>query len=166
MLFGYDDRYIIIDCGVQFPDSSMIGIDFIIPDGACRAEIERIAMQAVASIERQLGYEPKDVSMTKCGYDIESFVPEERREDGTCIRFIEVKGRRADADTVTVSKNEILTALNKPDAYILAIVLVNGDERKITYLQKPFTSPPDFGAVSVTYKMDDLLKQGMVILER
>lgn len=32
MLFGYDDRYIIIDCGVQFPDSSMIGIDFIIPD--------------------------------------------------------------------------------------------------------------------------------------
>ena len=32
MLFGYDDQYIIIDCGVQFPDSSMIGIDFIIPD--------------------------------------------------------------------------------------------------------------------------------------
>lgn len=32
MLFGYDDKYIIIDCGVQFPDSSMIGIDFIIPD--------------------------------------------------------------------------------------------------------------------------------------
>ena len=135
-------------------------------DGACRAEIERIAMQAVASIERQLGYEPKDVSMTKCGYDIESFVSEERREDGKCIRFIEVKGRRADADTVTVSKNEILTALNKPDAYILAIVLVDGDERKITYLQKPFTSPPDFGAVSVTYRMDDLLKQGTCIFTR
>lgn len=32
MLFGYDDQYIIIDCGVQFPDSSMIGVDFIIPD--------------------------------------------------------------------------------------------------------------------------------------
>ena len=32
MLFGYDDQYIIIDCGVMFPDSSMIGVDFIIPD--------------------------------------------------------------------------------------------------------------------------------------
>ena len=112
-----------------------------------------------------MGYEPKDVSHLKCGYDIESLVPENLRENGSSLRFIEVKGRRADADTVTVSKNEILTALNKSDAYILAIVLVDGDERKITYLQKPFASPPDFGAVSVTYRMDDLLKQGTRILE-
>ena len=135
-------------------------------DGTCRAEIEQIAMQAVEAMERAMGYEPKDVSHLKCGYDIESLVPENLRENGSSLRFIEVKGRRADADTVTVSKNEILTALNKPDAYILAIVLVDGDERKITYLQKPFASPPDFGAVSVTYRMDDLLKQGKRILER
>lgn len=32
MVFGYEDRYIIIDCGVQFPDNSMIGVDYIIPD--------------------------------------------------------------------------------------------------------------------------------------
>ena len=135
-------------------------------DGASRAEIERIAMQTVEAIERELGYEPKDVSMAKCGYDIESFVPESLRQDGNCLRFVEVKGRRADADTVTVSKNEILTALNKPDAYILAIVAVDGNKTKTTYLQKPFSSPPDFGAVSVTYRMDDLLKQGKRILER
>ena len=84
-------------------------------DSMNRAEIERIAMQTVEAIERELGYEPKDVSMVKCGYDIESYVPEDLRENGNCLRFIEVKGRRANADTVTVSKNEILTALNKPD---------------------------------------------------
>ncbi|MHC1772567.1 MAG: ribonuclease J [Flexilinea sp.] len=32
MLIGYQDRYIIIDCGVQFPDNSLIGVDYIIPD--------------------------------------------------------------------------------------------------------------------------------------
>ena len=59
--------------------------------------------------ERQLGFEPRDVSDEKCGYDIESRIP----GDGK-LRFIEVKGRTVDADTVTVSRNEILTALNKP----------------------------------------------------
>ena len=117
-------------------------------------------MQTVEALERELGYEPKDVSMAKCG------VPESLRQDGNCLRFVEVKGRRADADTVTVSKNEILTALNKPDAYILAIVAVDGNKTKTTYLQKPFSSPPDFGAVSVTYRMDDLFKQGTCILTR
>ena len=102
----------------------------------------------------------------KCGYDIESYVPEDLRENGNCLRFIEVKGRRVDADTVTVSKNEILTALNKPDEYILAIVMVDGDKTRITYLQHPFTSSPDFGAVSVTYKIDDLLRQGKCVLSR
>ena len=135
-------------------------------EGASRSEIEKIAMRTVESIERELGYAPKDVSMAKCGYDIESLVPEGQRAQGNCIRFIEVKGRQADADTVTVSKNEILTALNKPDAYILAIVMVDGDKTETTYLQKPFTISPDFGAVSVIYKITDLLKQGECILRR
>jgi Domain of unknown function (DUF3883) len=33
-----------------------------------------------------------------------------------------VKGRISGAETVTVTKNEILYSLNKPDDYILAIV--------------------------------------------
>ena len=134
-------------------------------DGMNRSEIERIAMQTVETIERELGYEPKDVSMVKCGYDIESHVPEDLRENGNCLRFIEVKGRCAGADTVTVSKNEILTALNKPEEFILAIVSVDGEKTKTVYIQRPFTSSPDFGAVSVTYKIVDLLRQGKCILQ-
>ena len=43
----------------------------------------------------------------KCGYDIESRILETGR-----LQFIEVKGRIEVADTVTVTKNEIITALN------------------------------------------------------
>ena len=45
------------------------------------------------------------------------------------MRFIEVKGRVAGADTVTVSRNEILTALNEPDRFVLALVEVRPDGR-------------------------------------
>ena len=56
------------------------------------------------------------------------------------IRFIEVKGRVAGADTVTVSRNEILTALNEPDQFVLALVEVapDGDDA-VRYLRRPFT---------------------------
>ena len=43
------------------------------------------------------------------------------------LRFIEVKGRVKDSSTVIVTKNEVLTALNKPDDFFLAIVLVDGE---------------------------------------
>ena len=82
-----------------------------------RQSIEYAAMNAVMQIETQLGYRPKDVSAAKCGYDVESFIPEDmrRRLEAYRLRFIEVKGRAKGATTVTVSKNEILTALNKQD---------------------------------------------------
>ena len=38
------------------------------------------------------------------------------------LRFLEVKGRVTGAATITVTKNEILYSLNKPDDFILAIV--------------------------------------------
>jgi hypothetical protein len=84
------------------------------PDGADaaarRAEVERLAMEAVLAAERRLGRIPTDVSARKLGYDVESEVPGEGR-----LLFIEVKGRADGADTVTVTKNEILTALNMHD---------------------------------------------------
>lgn len=113
-------------------------------------------MDAVMSAERGLGYEPRDVSDEKCGYDIESKIPGSGR-----LRFIEVKGRVAGAATVTVTKNEILKALNKPDDFILAIVQVDGETTTTpVYVRKPFTREPDFGVTSVNYNLGDLLARG------
>ena len=118
-----------------------------------RDAVERLAMEAVIAAERALGHEPRDVSADRLGYDIES------RENGTGrLRFIEVKGRADGAETVTVTRNEILTALNKPDAFVLAIVEVsNGFAGEPKYIRKPFQREPDFGATSVTYKIGELL---------
>ena len=74
-------------------------------------------MPSSLSIERGLGFEPTDRELEKLGYDIESRVPATG-----ALRFIEVKGRRSDAATITVTRNEILYSLNKPDDFILAIV--------------------------------------------
>ena len=43
------------------------------------------------------------------------------------LRMIEVKGRVEGVDTVIVSHNEVLCALNNPDGFILAIVMVDGN---------------------------------------
>ena len=57
-----------------------------------RQAVEFAAMNAVLQIEAELGYQPKDVSASKCGYDVESFVPEELRgPEGNVLRFVEVK---------------------------------------------------------------------------
>ena len=117
------------------------------------ARIERIAMRAVMEAERRLRFEPHDVSGDKCGYDIESKSP----NDGGKLRFIEVKGRAAGAGTITITKNEILTALNKPDDFILAIVTVDGDTGTPRYVRRPFQREPDFGVTSVNYNLSDLL---------
>jgi len=136
-------------------------------DAENRRTIERIAMQAVMEIERSQGYLPFDVSAQKTGYDIESQIPKKLRNgDGSSLRFIEVKGRTSGADTVTVSKNEILTAFNKPEDYILALVEVDGVTWKTTYLKKPFREKPDFAAASVNYKISELLSQSEIILQR
>jgi superfamily II DNA or RNA helicase len=114
--------------------------------------VEHLAMAAVMDTERALGYDPYDISREKRGYDIESRVPGTGR-----LRFIEVKGRVVGAQTVTVTKNEILTALNKPDDFILAVVLVDGETTTPRYIHRPFQREPDFGVTSVNYDVEDLL---------
>src|SRR5207302_172911 len=121
------------------------------------ARIERIAMEAVMQAERQLGYIPRDVSTDKCGYDIESRIPGTGK-----LRFIEVKGRVKDSTTVTITKNEILTALNKPEDFILAIVEVDGNATTTHYIAKPFQLEPDFGATSVNYDLEKLRNKGVI----
>ena len=111
------------------------------------------ARAVVMDTERRLGFDPKDRELEKLGYDIESRIPGTGR-----LRFIEVKGRRSDAETITVTRNEILYSLNKPDDFILAIVEFREDDtHRIHYVRRPFRSEPDFGAASVNYAMKDLL---------
>lgn len=127
--------------------------------------VELMAIQAVLAIEKKLGYQPVDVSSMKCGYDIESKVPQEKRDKEGCLRFIEVKGRAKGATTVTVSKNEILTAFNKPDEFILAVVEVDGSKTHTIYLKRPFRERPDFAATSINYNIAELVNSSTIDLQ-
>lgn len=113
------------------------------------------ARAAVMHEERALGFEPIDREADKVGYDIESRIPGTGR-----LRFIEVKGRIADAQTITVTRNEILYSLNKPDDFILAIVTFHDDGgQQVHYVRRPFQREPDFGAASVNYDLPELLER-------
>jgi hypothetical protein len=114
--------------------------------------VAKLALDAVMAAERRLGFEPRDVSGDKCGYDVESRIPGTGK-----LRFLEVKGRAKGANTVTITKNEILTALNKPEDFILALAEVDGDEATPRYVRRPFQREPDFGVTSVNYDLGDLL---------
>ena len=110
------------------------------------------AREIVMEIERSLGFEPIDRETEKLGYDIESRIPGTGK-----LRFLEVKGRVSGAPTITVTKNEILYSLNKPDDFILAIVeFMDGNAHRVHYLRRPFQREPDFGVTSVNYNFPDL----------
>ena len=111
------------------------------------------ARAVVMEVERRLGFEPTDREADKLGYDIESRVPGTGR-----LRFLEVKGRVSGAATITVTRNEILYSLNKPDDFILAIVeFMAGDDHRVHYVRRPFQREPDFGVTSVNYDFAELL---------
>ncbi|MCC6178180.1 MAG: DUF3883 domain-containing protein [Chloroflexi bacterium] len=114
------------------------------------------ARAAVMDVERRLGFEPIDREFERVGYDIESRVPGTGR-----LRFIEVKGRVSGADTVTVTKNELLTSLNKPDDFILALVEFHDAEAlQVRYLRRPFEHSgvtTDFNGASIDFPFAGLL---------
>jgi hypothetical protein len=107
----------------------------------------------VMEVERQLGFDPVDRERENLGYDIESCDWKTGR-----LRFLEVKGRASGAATVTVTKNEILYSLNKPEDFILAIVeFLPDDAHHVHYVRQPFQREPDFGVTSVNYDFAELL---------
>ena len=111
------------------------------------------ARAIVMETERSLGFEPVDREAEKLGYDIESVVPNTGR-----LRFIEVKGRVTGAQTITVTLNEILYSLNKPDDFILAIVeFLDDGQHEVHYVRTPFIREPDIGVISVNYSFAELL---------
>lgn len=111
------------------------------------------ARAIIMALERQLGFEPTDREFDKLGYDIESRIPGSGR-----LRFIEVKGRVSGAATLSVTRNEILYSLNKPEDYILGIVeFLDGGAHRVHYVREPFQREPDFGVTSVNYDFAELL---------
>ena len=111
------------------------------------------ARQIIMEVERGLGFDPIDREVEKLGYDIESRVPGTGK-----LRFIEVKGRVSGADTITVTRNEILYSLNKPEDFVLAIVeFLDDGAHRVHYTRRPFHREPDFGVTSVNYNFADLL---------
>ena len=128
-------------------------------DADARARVECAAMKAVMDAERALGHEVIDVSAQKCGWDVTSLP---KAIDGKLppSRHIEVKGRANGNSTVTVTRNEILYGLNQQDKFILAIVLVDGNQHEGPfYVTKPFTQEPDWAVTSINLDLGQLLVQ-------
>ena len=124
---------------------------------ADRELTERLAMEAVLTVERALGRVPRVTSAERgLGYDIESRDPKESH-----LYFVEVKGRLSHADSVTLTRNEILCALNAPDRFRLAVVLIDGGVAKPpVYVTKFDFGQPGFAQTSATYALKQLLDHG------
>jgi hypothetical protein len=127
-------------------------------DAEARRRVELLAMDAVMRAERALGRTPKDVSDTKgLGYDIRSKGP----ADTDPTLFIEVKGRIAGADSVTLTANEIRCANNVPETFRLAVVQVEGDTAAApVYVSGYDFGKPGFAQTSSTYPLHSLLQYG------
>jgi superfamily II DNA or RNA helicase len=126
-------------------------------DAAARARVEQIAMRAVMDAERALGHDVIDVSADKCGWDVTSLP---KALDGRIppSRHIEVKGRAKGQPTITVTRNEILYGLNQSEKFILAIVMVDGEQHEGPfYVRRPFTQEPDWAVTSINLNLDQLL---------
>jgi superfamily II DNA or RNA helicase len=125
-------------------------------DAEARRIIELAAMAAVMAAEQDLGNVPSDVSAQKIGYDIASYDPDTKH-----LRFIEVKGRVHDADTVMITRQEVITSLHEPDKYILAIVQVeDGAARHPRYVRGPLSDhEPSFEHTAIQFNLARLLER-------
>ena len=113
-------------------------------------------MEAVMAAERALGNEPADVSAQKIGYDIASHDPKSGH-----LRFIEVKGRIDGADSVMVTRQEVITSLHEPDKFILAIVPVAaGFAHAPRYVRGPLVErEPSFLETAIQFDLRRLLER-------
>ncbi len=132
-------------------------------DAAARSRIERIAMDAVRRTEEFRGCTVVDVSAQKCGWDITSYPP---AIDGKQpeSRHIEVKGRVKGSSIITVTRNEMLYALNQADKFVLAVVIVDGESYEGPYyLRNPFNAEPGWAVSSINMDLGELLATGEMI---
>lgn len=129
-------------------------------DAEARRRIEMLAMGAVRKTEEARGCRVVDVSAEQCGWDLTSYPPPVGGKQPVA-RHIEVKGRVKGATTVTVTRNEILYALNQAEKFVLAVVLVGENDalEGPWYVRSPFVKEPDWGVASVNYDLQALLQK-------
>jgi hypothetical protein len=113
-------------------------------------------MDAVMATEKLLGNVPSDVSAQKIGYDIVSYDSKTQH-----LRFIEVKGRVDGADTVMITRQEVITSLHEPEKYILAIVQVeSGFAREPRYVRGALAQhEPAFEHTAIQFNLKSLLER-------
>lgn len=152
---------VVIPRGLLLARGLIIGEQKAAPSGfsedpEARRRIELAAMEAVLAAERALGNSPVDVSAQKIGYDVQSYDPKIDH-----LRFIEVKGRVDGADSVMITRQEIITSLNKPDQFILGIVSVNngfaGEPRYVRGALQ--THEPSFDVTAIQFNLKSLLER-------
>lgn len=131
------------------------------PSGFCedafaRREIELLAMEAVMASEKKLGNIPTDVSEQKVGYDILSLDPQTNH-----LRFIEVKGRVDGADTIMITRQEVITSLHEPEKFILAFVQIqNGFAIQPKYIFGSLdTREPPFEQNAIQFNVKRLMER-------
>ena len=124
-----------------------------IVDPELESSLKVTALRVVMEKEYSLGFEPKDVTKKNCGYDIISF-----DSSSKSYRFIKVKGFNRELEYIYASRNEMLTSLNKPNSYRLALVRINNnliDEP--LYVENPFDVEPKFNYTQYPFEFKKLL---------
>jgi len=98
------------------------------------------------------------VSAQKIGYDIASHNPKSGH-----LRFIEVKGRIDGADSVMITRQEIITSLHEPEKFILAVVAVNGGfAHEPRYVRGPLIErEPSFLETAIQFDLRRLLERAV-----
>lgn len=131
-------------------------------DAAARAAVERRGVDAVLAAERALGRNPEEQAHNNPGFDVLS-----RPAEGGGIR-IEVKARIEGSDTFTITRTEVLTALNAAPDHRLALVRVSthgAQHDEVRYIGNAFegvepTWLTDFDVVSQNLSWNDWWSRG------
>lgn len=122
-------------------------------------KIERRAVDLVLSVEKNLGFKPKEMPRNNKGFDIDSF----RKETGRT--FIEVKGRIESAEDFIITESEFSHGHTQGDSFILALVRVApGDDvskDQVRYIVNPFKGQlPIWGAKAHVLSMKKFWEMG------
>jgi superfamily II DNA or RNA helicase len=146
----------VVSVALVLPAPVQAPLDVAAADPVARKAVERRGVDAVLAAERALGREPIEQASNNPGFDILSTQP------GDPSLRIEVKARIAGADTFTITRSEVLLALNAAPHHRLALVSVHPDGShldQVRYIGDVFAGAEpswinDFGLVSQTLSWD------------